>query len=297
MPFIFATDAGDADRMHNVVKTFGIKEFNRSSSDVDARAEEIRLAGYTILPDVMSGEEIEAARSKLDRIYQTQVEEIGGWDNLKVIGDPYTAMCPLAYDDFFLSLVVNRRLLEIVERLLGDYFILMLQNGILNIPEHGDDQTSGYWHRDLGYQHFVSSRPIGITAIHCIDAFNSITGGTRVLPGSHKHEVFPSEEFLRHHERGIEAPAGSVILLDAMLYHRGGHNTSPNVRRAVNSTYTLPLIKQQIDLSQALNGRYRDDPVLSRLLGYESEIDPSVIAFRQRRLRRKLGHAGPAVTK
>jgi hypothetical protein len=283
--------------MHDVIKTFGIKEFNRPSSEIDLRAEEIQLSGYTILPQVMSGAELEAARSKLDRIYQTQLDEIGGSDNLKIIGDPYTAMCPLAYDDFFLSLVVDRRLLDVVERLLGDYFILMLQNGILNIPELGDDQTSGYWHRDLGYQHFVSSRPIGITAIHCIDDFNSNTGGTRILPGSHKHEVFPSEEFLRHHERGIEAPAGSVILLDAMLYHRGGHNTSPGVRRAVNSTYTLPLIKQQIALPQALNGRHRDDPFLSRLLGYESEVDPSVIAFRQRRLQRKRSYAGPAVTK
>jgi ectoine hydroxylase-related dioxygenase (phytanoyl-CoA dioxygenase family) len=118
-----------------------------------------------------------------------------------------------------------------------------------------------------------------------------------VLPGSHRHEVFPSEEFLRRHECGIEAPAGSVILLDAMLYHRGGHNTSPEVRRAVNTTYTLPLIKQQIDLSKALDGRYRDDPFLSQLLGYETEIDPSVVAFRQRRLQRKPAHAGPAVRK
>jgi ectoine hydroxylase-related dioxygenase (phytanoyl-CoA dioxygenase family) len=283
--------------MHNVIKTFGIKEFNRSASELDLLAEEIRLVGYTILPDVLSGQALEAARSGLDRIYKTQIDEIGGWDNLKAIGDPYTAMCPLAYDEFFLSCVTDQRILGIVERLLGDYFILMLQNGILNIPEHGDDQTSGYWHRDLGYQHFVSSRPIGITAIHCIDEFNGNTGGTRVLPGSHRHEAFPSEEFLRRHERGIEAAAGSVILLDAMLYHRGGHNTSPHVRRAVNTTYTLPLIKQQIDLSKALNGRYRDDPFLARLLGYDTEIDPSVIAFRQRRLQRKPGPAGPAVMK
>jgi hypothetical protein len=283
--------------MHNAIKTFGIKEFNRSSSDAEARAEEIRLAGYTVLQGVLSAGQLESARSRLDRIYQLQLEEIGGWDNLKAIGDPYTAMCPLAYDDFFVSFVTDARVLEIVEMLLGDYFILMLQNGILNIPEHGDDQTSGYWHRDLGYQHFVSSRPIGITAIHCIDEFNGATGGTRVLPGSHRHEVFPSEEFLRRHECGIEAPAGSVILLDAMLYHRGGHNGSPGVRRAVNSTYTLPLIRQQIDLTQTLKGRHRDDPLLSRLLGYGNEIDPDVIAFRRRRLQRKSAHAGPVVTK
>jgi ectoine hydroxylase-related dioxygenase (phytanoyl-CoA dioxygenase family) len=273
--------------MRDAIKTFGIKEFNRSDSETDRRVEEIELAGYTVLPNVMTPEELAIARSKLDRIYQAQLEEIGGWDNLKAIGDPYTAMCPLAYDEFFLSLVTDRRVLVVVERLLGDYFILMLQNGILNIPEHGDDQTSGYWHRDLGYQHFVASRPVAITAIHCLDEFSGRTGGTRVLPGSHKSETFPSEEYLRAHERGIEAPAGSVILLDAMLYHRGGHNSSSGVRRGINSTYALPLIRQQISLFQALNGRYADDPFLARLLGYEIEVDANVTAFRQRRLRRK----------
>jgi hypothetical protein len=288
---------GDAEQMHSAIRTFGIREFNRASSEVDVRAEEIRLVGYTVLHDVLSVQELESGRKKLDRIYQTQLDEIGGWENLKTIGDPYTAMCPLAYDDFFLSLAADRRVLAVVEQLLGDYFTLMLQNGILNVPERGDDQTSGYWHRDLGYQHFVTSRPIGITAIHCLDEFNVKTGGTRVLAGSHRHEVFPSEEFLRAHDLGIEAPAGSVILLDAMLYHRGGHNTSQGVRRAVNTTYTLPLIKQQIDLPKALGGRHRNDPFLARLLGYESEIDPDVTAFRQRRLRRKLDGAPPAAAK
>jgi ectoine hydroxylase-related dioxygenase (phytanoyl-CoA dioxygenase family) len=283
--------------MADAIKTFGVREFNRASSDVDLRTEEIRLVGYTVLVGAMSAEELEAARTKLDCIYQTQLNEIGGLANLKTIGDPYTAMCPLAYDDFFLTLATFPQVLTIVRQLLGEYFILMLQNGILNVPERGADQTSGYWHRDLGYQHFFSSRPIGITAIHCLNDFNCKTGGTRVLPGSHRQEVFPSEEFLRAHERGIEAAAGSIILLDAMLYHRGGHNTSSGVRRAINTTYTLPLIRQQIDLFSALKGRHRDDAFLARLLGYDAEADPDVTAFRQRRLRRKLGDSASAAPK
>jgi ectoine hydroxylase-related dioxygenase (phytanoyl-CoA dioxygenase family) len=280
--------------MQKPINTFGIREFNRPVSEIERQAEEIRLVGYTVLPDVLSSEDLAIACVKLDGIYHRQLDEIGGWDNLKAIGDPYTAMCPLAYDDFFLSLAIDRKVLALVEHLLGNYFVLMLQNGILNVPERGDDQTSGYWHRDLGYQHFVSSRPIGITAIHCLDDFNSQTGGTRVLPSSHRNEVFPSEHFLREHEHGIEAPAGSVIVLDSMLYHRGGHNTSANVRHAVNNIYTLPFIKQQISLPQALAGRYSDDPFLARLLGYESESDPSVARFRERRLQRKQSAASAA---
>ncbi len=269
-----------------MVKSFGVKEFSRPASDVDGCVEEIKLVGYTILPDLLSGAELEEMRHKMDSIYQTQVEEIGGLQQLAAISDTYTAMCLLAYDDCFIRMATNPQVLAIVERFLGDYFILMLQNGILNVPQVGNDQTPGYWHRDLGYQHFVSSRPLGITALFCIDDFNAETGGTYLLPASHKTEAFPSEEFIRRHEQGVNAKAGSAIVFDSMLYHRGGHNRSQGIRRGVNNIYTLPLIKQQVSLPKMLKGKYREDPLLSKLLGYESEPDENVIEFRQRRIRR-----------
>jgi ectoine hydroxylase-related dioxygenase (phytanoyl-CoA dioxygenase family) len=274
--------------MNEQVKTFGVKEFDGAVTDLDLHVEDIKLAGYTILKGVLSDEEVATARTKLDDVYRRQTEEIGGRDNLEMIGDPYTAMCLLAYDEFFLKLAVQPRVLALVTRFLGEYFILMLQNGIINTPGIGSQQTAGHWHRDLGYQHFTSSRPLGITALYCIDEFNENTGGTRVLAGTHKTETFPSAQFVQRHQRVIDAEPGAVIVFDPMMYHCGGLNRSDKVRRAVNNTYTLPLVKQQVDLPQMLNGRYRDDPFLSRLLGYESEPDSSVLEFRRRRLERKL---------
>lgn len=274
--------------MDQQVRTFGVKEFNDPAAEIDLHVEDIKLAGYTTLKDVLSDAEVATARIKIDEVYQRQVDEIGGAENLKTIGDPYTAMCLLAYDEFFLRLAVHPRVLALVERFLGDYYILMLQNAIINTPGVGNQQTAGLWHRDLGYQHFTSSRPLGITALYCIDEFNETTGGTRVLPGTHKSDLFPSADFVRRHQRGIDAAAGSVIVFDPMMYHCGGLNKSDQVRRAVNNTYTLPLVKQQVDLPRMLNGRYRDDPFQSRLLGYESEPDSSVLEFRRRRLERKL---------
>jgi len=271
----------------NAVRTFGVKEANRLESETHGHIEEIELVGYTVLPGVLSDAELEVARVKIDQIYQIQIAEIGGRQYLEAIGDTYTAMCLLAYDEFFLSLATKPRVLALVEHFLGDYFTLMMQNGIINVPEVGDDQNPGYWHRDLGYQHLTSSRPLGITALYCLDDFNGQTGGTRVLPGSHKAEVFPSEEYVQRRQLTVEASAGSAIMIDAMLYHRGGHNRSQHVRRGVNNIYTLPLIKQQISLPRILKGRYQDDAFLNKLLGYDSETDASVQEFRQRRIRRK----------
>ena len=272
--------------MQQTVKTFGVKEFSHTTSDLEGHVEEIKLAGYTILRDVLTPAEVETAREKIDDIYRLQLDEVGGTEQLKAINDTYNARCLLAYDDFFLGVARHPRVLEIVEGFLGDYFTLMLQNGVINVPISGDEQNAGYWHRDLNYQHFVSTRPVSISALFCVDDFSDQTGGTRVLPGTHKTEAFPSDEFVLKHEKGLEAKAGSVVVFDSMLYHRGGHNRSSVVRRAINHMYTIPFIKQQISLPKILKGRFSDDPILAKFLGYQSEPDESVVEFRMRRLRR-----------
>src|SRR5204863_4913802 len=76
-----------ASVMQETVKTFGVKEFSHARSEVELHIEEIRLAGYTVLADVLSPEEVEEAREKIDRIYQMQLEEIGGNQELEAIND------------------------------------------------------------------------------------------------------------------------------------------------------------------------------------------------------------------
>src|SRR2546423_5436266 len=152
---------------------------------------------------------------------------------------------------------MNAKVFAILERLLGDYFTLLQQNAITNLPGKDNYQTA--WHRDLIYQHFIPSRPIAISALLCIDDFSERNGGTYVLPASHKVEKFPSPEFVRKHEHGIEARAGSAIVFDSMLFHRGGMNSSSSARRGLNHLYSLPFIKQQISLPQLLGGKYSDD--------------------------------------
>lgn len=52
------------------------------------------------------------------------------------------------------------------------------------------------------------------------------------------------------------------------------------------ATHPRVLIAQQISLPAALGGRYSDDPVLARLLGYDTLPAASVLEWRRRRLDR-----------
>ncbi len=237
---------------------------------------------YGVKESNLSPTERQEAASKIDAIYDLQVSEIGGAENLSRIDDELVARCLLAYDDYFLAVATNAKILSILERLLGDYFTLLQQNAITNLPT--GDHYQGSWHRDLPYQHFIPSRPIAVSALLCIDDFSKATGGTYVLPGSHRHERFPSQAFVEKHERVAEAAAGSAIVFDSMLFHRGGVNRSQSPRRGLNHLYSLPFIKQQISLPKILDGKYVDDEFLSRFLGYESEPAASVQQWRLKRI-------------
>jgi ectoine hydroxylase-related dioxygenase (phytanoyl-CoA dioxygenase family) len=270
--------------MTETFKFYGVREFTNLSTDIDKSVEEIRIAGYSIVEEVLSGSELEITRSKLDEVYGLQVNEIGGEDHLRQINDVDIVRLPLAYDDFFLKLATNTKVLAIVERLLGDYYIISQQNGIINPPGLENYQIS--WHRDLSYQHFLSTRPLAVSALLCIDNFSIETGGTHVLPGSHKSEAFPSQRFVEKNEHCVTAKAGSALVFDSMLYHRAGSNRSTFKRRALNHLYTLPFLKQQISIPDALQGRFRDEGFLSKFLGYESEPGKNVMQWRAAKIDR-----------
>ena len=271
--------------MPDPFKFYGVLESSDAISETDKSVEEIRISGYTVVAGVLSESELEIIRRKLGEIYDIQVKEVGGEGPLREINDVNVVRLLLVYDDYFLKLATNPAVLAIVGRLLGDYYILMQQTGIIVLPNLEHYQTS--WHRDLSYRHFVSIRPLAISALFCIDDFTQESGGTHVLPASHKVEIFPSQDFFEKNQRGIIAQAGSVLVFDSMLYHRAGYNRSTFTRRALNHIYTLPFLKQQpISIPEALQGKFREDEFLNKFLGYESEPGKNVTQWRTAKIDR-----------
>ena len=258
-------------------------EATKFNSKLEFQIEEVVRNGFTVLENCFAGEELQTIREKMDSIYQQQVEEIGGEDKLLLIGDELSVKHLLVYDKIFLNMATHKDVLAVVEGILGDHYILQLQNGILN-QSHIYHSACDF-HRDLFFQHFTTSSPLAVSAVVCVDDFDSETGGTCVLPGSHKFDRFPSPEFAEKYQSQVSAKAGSVIVFDSMMYHRTGENTSGRVRRAVSQVFTLPFLKQQINLAKALEGKYSDDPFLFKFLGYKTETMNNVLEWRQERIK------------
>lgn len=267
------------------IKTHGVSERRKIESFFDEKMEEIERNGWAVVENAIPKEEFDECRRRIDSAYSAQVAEFGGEERLAKAKDQNVVRTILAYDDFFLRYVNNKVVMEYVRAMLGKNVALSSQAGIINRPAE-TTVISHVWHRDLQYQHFVCSKALAAQALFCVDEFTPETGGTLVLPGSHKFAEFPSDEYILKHQIQLSAPAGSVIIFDSMLYHRTGQNVGKNVRRGMNNVYVVPIIQQQISYPAMLKGRFSEDAELRQLLGYEWGPPNSLVEWREERLRR-----------
>lgn len=254
----------------STVPRYGVIQQLPPGDDITRALEKLRLVGYAVLDSGHSADQRAAIADSFDRLRRSVADRVG-YAALQAIDEHNTIRAPLASDEAFLKLAHNERLLQLCDQVFGGAYMLNQQNGIINPPQERYNQAA--WHRDLPYQHFVVSRPVAINALYCIDPFTIENGCTKVIPGTHKEEAFPSDDVVLELQRDIEAPAGSFLVLDCMTYHCGGSNRTSLPRRAVNHLFSLPFVKQQIDFRTLLAGR--EFPERTRCLLGLDDIHPA----------------------
>lgn len=267
------------------IGTHGVYRRDVVASDVDRHVEEIRRLGVTVVEGLFTRDEMEYARKRLHEIYAEQVAEVGGEENLDLIDDTNIVRSPLVYDEAFVAIAKQPTALAIVRACLGQKVSLASQVGILNKPKVRNYVEN--WHRELQYQHLTTSRPLALQTLLTIDDFTKENGATFFLYGTHLFENFPSDDFVRKWQVQIEAPAGSLILFDSLLYHRSAPNQTDRERLAINNLYTLPILAQQIDLASMLKGAHSDTAEDRELFGYQWNPPPDVLSWRRQKLEAK----------
>lgn len=219
----------------------------------------------------------------MDASYSEQANELGGHEKLVSVKDANILRAALSYHKDFLEVAINRNLLRLTERFLGKEFILVMQNGLINRPGHGNEQ--GKYHRDLNYQHWTSSKPLAMNALLCLDDFTEENGATWVVPGTHRFSEFPTKKFLDSFSRQVTARAGTFLVLDGMLFHKAGSNVTQKERRAINYVIGLPFMGQVVDLPTSMKNRginLPTDPKMTRYLGMQWNTSASASEWRKK---------------
>jgi ectoine hydroxylase-related dioxygenase (phytanoyl-CoA dioxygenase family) len=259
------------------VTYYGVLEQHYTSSDIILRAaEEVTNLGYTVIDSGYDPSQLEKIDKAFDIVYAKYVERYN-YSFLEKVDEINGIRLPLAFDQLFLELAFNQVVLSLVKYLIKGKFYLNQQNGVINPPRKRYNQDA--FHRDLPYQHFVSSRPLAISALFCVDEFTKHNGATVVIPFSHKREEFPSNDYAENHSLVVEAPVGSFIVFDSMLFHKGGVNSTEKPRRAINHVYTIPYLKQQINIPNTLGLVHKFNDYQAEILGYKYQVPLNIDNF------------------
>ena len=217
---------------------------------------ELKMYGFCIVTDVIPAEAINgicanlvAVQAEHDQKSQAELTRIRarghrvgarGVGNMKQVINATQSFVPY---------LASRKIVDIAEGLFGPHVRISCTDCVVNHP--GNER--GYWHADWPYNQTNASHipaPYADTIIHLssiwmLTQFSSQTGGTFVIPGSHRIDNNPSAGGMPEFDQDAPYPtetqvrgdAGSVLLYDSRLWHAVAPNLSENPRVALIIRY------------------------------------------------------------
>ena len=183
----------------------------------------VQLAGYAVLPALLTREECAEARRELDRIL---VEE------RDLPGAPHGSHGAWAYNLMNKALVFERfyqlpSLLRLVRHFLGEDAVLSSVQGRVvrpGAPEqrlHFDGSLTGPFRApapaDEGVR--ITSHVLGCNVLFCLSDFTAAAGATRLVPGSHRLGTRAVPEGQPPGEQAVQAEQGSAIVFNIATWH------------------------------------------------------------------------------
>ena len=149
----------------------------------------------------------------------------------------------------FAPYLADERIMALTDALFGPYVRISCTDCVINYP--GNER--GYWHADWPYNqtnatHIPAPYPdtiMHLSTIWMLTPFGPETGGTYIIPGSHRTDDNPSAAGIAGIDRDApyptetqaSGPAGSVLLYDSRLWHAVPPNRSDKPRVAIIVRY------------------------------------------------------------
>ncbi len=194
--------------------------------------------GFTILPEVIPKSKVDAICARVREIERDTLRPLEEGEQEDDSSFFRTAGL-LRLDPMFWEIPIQPDVLQILEGVLGEDFLLSTFSAIDVKPSKSNEQPL---HPDdalipVSRPH---ERPIGCTCMWVMSDFNAHTGGTRLIPGSHRAplDLLWSQDPAKM--EGLIQPdveAGSVLMFDHALFHGAADNHSDGWRLGLQVSY------------------------------------------------------------
>jgi ectoine hydroxylase-related dioxygenase (phytanoyl-CoA dioxygenase family) len=206
-------------------------------STFEAELTQLSELGYVILHGVLATAEIDALKQALAPLER---ERPMGRNSFE--GSRTQRVYSLASKGpVFMRLAEHPRVMAIADAVLLPNFLLStLQSIRLHAEEPGQP-----WHADDMFYQIARPHPtLALSAIWAVEDFTEDNGATSLIPGSHRWgPEHPDER--PHTEISAVMKAGSVVVFDGSLWHRGGANRATGTRLAISPQYCQPWLRPQ----------------------------------------------------
>jgi ectoine hydroxylase-related dioxygenase (phytanoyl-CoA dioxygenase family) len=200
------------------------------TTDDERRLDE---AGYLVLANFMTPELLAGLRRRIDELFAEEGDAAGA-EFKQEPGCRRLANCA-DKGDVFLQVLSMPPLHEYIAHVLGPDYKLSSMN-VRSVNPHADDAQP--LHADMG----AIPDKLGYwvcNSVWMIDDFTPDNGPIRLVPGSHRWGKLPQEVLAdpksRHPEEiTLTGKAGTVVIMNAHLWHGGQGNRSDRPRTALH---------------------------------------------------------------
>jgi hypothetical protein len=192
--------------------------------------------GYLVLPGFFDSSTCEALIDRCEALWDLEGDQAGS----EFRAEPGTRRLANLVDkgDIFKTVWANPEILSLVATVLGPEFKLSSLNARSANPY---SSTSQPLHADMGAV-FDEKGFWVCNTVWLLDDFTPDNGALRAVPGTHKLGRLPQQELTNPadvdpNEILITAPRGTVVVMNAHLWHGGTANRTERHRRALHSFY------------------------------------------------------------
>ena len=212
--------------------------------ELQAHLAAIAEDGFTILENVFEPGRADAFAKRIREIERDTLRPLGE-DEKEEDSSFYRTAGLLRLDPMFWDVPIDPTVTQVVEGVLGEHFLLstfsgidLKPNGATVQPLHPDDALI-----PVPRPH---TQPIGCTCMWVVTPFNTGTGGTRLLPGSHKEPLdllFSQDSDRLGQAIQPDLEPGSVLVFDHALFHGAADNPSGDWRLGLQVSYHVGWIR------------------------------------------------------
>jgi ectoine hydroxylase-related dioxygenase (phytanoyl-CoA dioxygenase family) len=244
-----------------------------NESELKGHLAAVEEDGFTILENVFSAERADAFCKRIREIERETLTPLEPGESEEDSSFFRTGGL-LRLDRLFWDIPIDPTVVEVVEGVLGNDFLLSTFSGIdlkpsgPNIqPLHPDDALV-----PVPRPHV---RPIGCTVMWVVTEFNERTGGTRLLPGSHREPLdllFSQDSERMSQTVQPDMKVGSVLVFDHALFHGASDNPSQDWRLGLQVSYHAGWVRPYTNWFRSIPiEEVREFPQkLQDLLGYKT---------------------------